>query len=155
MTFLASLVLGLLLTPLSLGVSPELDALLQSYFRSCNPGRRAELADSIEELTGGDLTALAEARHRVQLWDFQAAEDGRFLTPSDSGPTIIGTYQLPSGYDPRRRYPVIVCMPEDEYGDRLPAVALPVSVPLLSSWEAPTMMSSNPSPFTSPAPLTE
>ena len=115
MTTLLPLILGWLLAPFCYGVSPELDELVQSYFRSRNSDQRAELADSIEELTDGDLALVADALQEVQLWDLPPGNTGHFMTPSDTEPTVIGSYQLPPGYDPRRRYPVIICMPEDQY----------------------------------------
>lgn len=115
MTPLLPLILGLSVVPFCYGVSPELDELVQSYFRSRNSDQRAELADWIEELTDGNLALVADALQEVQLWDSIPGDIGRFVTPSDTDPTVIGSYQLPPGYDPTRRYPVIICMPQDQY----------------------------------------
>ena len=115
MNSLLPLILGLSLAPFCYGVSPELDELVLDYFRTRNPDQRAELADSIEELTDGDRALVADALQRVQLWESSLGASGHFMTPSDTEPMVIGSYQLPPGYDSRRRYPVILCMPQDQY----------------------------------------
>ena len=115
MNSLLPLILGLSVGPSCYGVAPELDELVQDYFRSRNSGQRAVLADSIEELTDGDLALVADALHEVQLWESIPGDIGRFMTPSDTDPTVFGSYRLPPGYDPTRRYPIIICMPQDQY----------------------------------------
>jgi len=117
----------------------DLDALVAAYFRESDDEVRAKLGVRIAELVEGKTEPVAEALGRVQLWEPQPAGVSRFTfqpePPADrkkhaapraprrgrSAPppeaetegedtSTEVTVRLPDGYDPSRRYPLILAL---------------------------------------------
>ncbi|MHC4695284.1 MAG: hypothetical protein ACYTFA_00925 [Planctomycetota bacterium] len=85
---------------------------VDAFFRARNSEVRDELASSIADAVGGDIRAVARAVETANLWVELPSDRGVFQFESTAIGPVGVSYALPVGYDPARRYPTIVCMPE-------------------------------------------
>jgi len=118
--------------------SPDLDALVQEYFREADDEARAKIGVRIAELVDGRTGPVAEAMGRVRLWEPQPAGVSRFTFQPEPAadkkkpakprsprrgqppapepeaeakdPSTEVLVRVPEGYDPARRYPLILAL---------------------------------------------
>ena len=88
--------------------APTLAELLEAYFRAADPDERASMVRSIEEATAGDLTSVADAMSRLQLWSAPADQTGKLSLKSGGGDNLEVTFRLPENYDPKGRHGLIL-----------------------------------------------
>jgi len=86
----------------------QLDKLVEDYFREADSKARAELGVRIATLVDGDVTPIAEALGRVQLWSAQPAGAARFQLHTGRDRVTHALVRVPQGYDHTQRYPLIL-----------------------------------------------
>jgi len=91
------------------GEATSLSDLVCEYFQTSDEANRARLASLIESSAKGDLLAVARAVRDVQLWPALPHASGVLDVSSPLTNEATFALELPDGYDPAQRYPVIVC----------------------------------------------
>ena len=99
------------------------DELVEAFFRLDDVPERRRLAHAIERAAGGSRAVVARAVRDARLWPAMSSPQGVFVPEAGSSRSVRVAYQIPSGYDPARRYPLILCMPDDA-GSPADALAL-------------------------------
>ncbi len=87
-----------------------LTELVEAFFRADHAERRDELIAEIENVSAGSIKIVAKAVRRVQLWPKIPGIHGAFSFQSAAAGTVQTAYQLPPGYNPKHRYPTLLCM---------------------------------------------
>ncbi len=101
-------------TPPGTVAGHRLADLVQAYFRTATARERVALAASVEEEAGGAFSAVAEVVRGVNFWSAPAAHHGTLLLEGDRMGEVVETaYHLPNDYDPKHRYPLLFCQPDD------------------------------------------
>jgi pimeloyl-ACP methyl ester carboxylesterase len=98
------------------GAQPQAVALVakvEEFFRTDDSETRNSLASSIADAAHGDTRAVARAIQSANLWVELPDLLGTFHFESTTTGQVELGYALPDGYDPTRRYPTILCMPDE------------------------------------------
>lgn len=90
-----------------------LSEMVEAFFRADHAERRDALMAEIENVSGGSIEIVAKAVRRVQLWPKIPEIHGVFSFKSAAAGTVQTAYQLPPGYDPKHRYPTVLCMSDE------------------------------------------
>ena len=98
--------------------TPPLGELVESFFHSTDPQERQKLGSSIEDSAGGSVDSVAEAIGAVQVWPALPTREGTFAFNTVVAGIVTVAYHLPAAYDPERKYPVIICLPDGDASAR-------------------------------------
>jgi predicted esterase len=90
---------------------PILDQQVIAYFQTESEKERAPIAEKIQTFLEGDLTRLAAAIRRVNLWNEVASDTEHFqLQHKSADPTAVYV-SLPAGYSPREKaWPLLITL---------------------------------------------
>ena len=122
--------------PTTTAPNPDLETLVQQYFKEKDASRRAEIGVAIQSHEGVDVERVVEALARVKVWEPRPAGPADFAYASAAGVRKTVRMVVPEGYSPDRSYPLAIGLyegPEAEaqtFMESFTADASPVLVAL-------------------------
>ena len=107
--------LAWILTPTGATADPPstLDGLVVRFFHTDDVAERRELSQVIARAADGSVDAVAQAVREVDLWSDIEGHPCFFSFERGDGSDVDVSLRLPDGYDPRKPYPVLICMPDN------------------------------------------